>query len=142
MKNCVVDSYKNYQEENRLTTNNARKIEYLTTVRIMDELIGNGMKILDCAAGRGIYSFYLAEKGNSLTATDITLRHIEIIDDILKKKKYEMNTAVLDAADMSMFEDNCFDVVLNMVPFYHLLTKEQRSKCMSESLRVLKKGGK
>lgn len=80
MKNYVVDNYENYQEENRLTTNNARRIEYLTTVRIFDEYIGDGMKILDCAAGTGIYSFYLAERGNDLTATDITPRHIDIIN--------------------------------------------------------------
>lgn len=52
-----------------------------------------------------------------------------------------MNTAILDATDMSMFEDNSFDVVLNMGPFYHLIDEAQREKCMSESLRVLKKGG-
>lgn len=141
MKNYVVDNYENYQEENRLTTNNARRIEYLTTVRIFDEYIGNGMKILDCAAGTGIYSFYLAERGNDLTATDITPRHIDIINETLKEKNYRMNTAVLDAADMSIFADHSFDVVLNMGPFYHLLTEDQRNKCMSESLRVLKKGG-
>ena len=34
-----------------------------------------------------------------------------------------------------------FDVVLNMGPFYHLITKEQREKCLKECLRVLKKDG-
>jgi len=141
MKNYVVDSYENYKEENRLTTNNARKIEFITTTRIMDELISANSKILDCAAGTGVYAFYLADKGHEVTATDITPRHIEVINNTLKDKSYKMNTAVLDATDMSMFEDESFDVVLNMGPFYHLLTEEQRSRCMSESLRVLKKGG-
>lgn len=141
MKNYVVDNYENYQEENRLTTNNARRIEYLTTVRVMDELIGNDSDILDCAAGTGIYAFYLADKGNRVTATDITPRHISIINDALQKKDYQMKTAVLDATDMSMFADASFDVVLNMGPFYHLLEEEQRNKCMAESLRVLRKGG-
>ena len=52
-----------------------------------------------------------------------------------------MNTAVLDATDMSCFADDTFDVVLNMGPFYHLITEEQREKCLKECLRVLKKGG-
>ena len=34
-----------------------------------------------------------------------------------------------------------FDIVLNMGPFYHLITEEQREKCMKECLRVLRKGG-
>lgn len=141
MKNYVVESYENYQEENRLTTNNARKIEFITTTRIMNELIPQNSRILDCAAGTGVYAFYLADKGYEVTATDITPRHIEIINNTLKEKTYKMNTSVLDATDMSMFADESFDVVLNMGPFYHLLTEEQRERCMSESLRVLKKGG-
>lgn len=112
MKNYVVESYENYREENRLTTNNARKIEFITTTRIFEEHIKSGSKILDCAAGTGIYAFWLAERGHEVTATD-----------------------------MSVFEDETFDVVLNMGPFYHLITGEQREKCLSECLRVLKKGG-
>lgn len=141
MKNYVVDSYENYQEENRLTTNQARKIEFITTSRIMSEHLKPKQKILDCAAGTGIYAFHLAEQGHEVTATDITPRHIELIKKTLTEKSYRMQTAVLDATDMSMFADETFDVVLNMGPFYHLLTEEQRMTCMSESLRVLKKGG-
>lgn len=48
MKNYVVECYENYKEEDRLTTNNARKIEFITTTRIFDELFRNHSKILDC----------------------------------------------------------------------------------------------
>lgn len=50
-----------------------------------------------------------------------------------------MKTAILDATDMSIFEDESFDVVLNMGPFYHLVDISDREKCIRESLRVLKK---
>lgn len=139
--NYVVESYENYKEENRLTTNNARKIEFITTTRVLEKVIGAKCKILDCAAGTGIYSFWLANKGHDVTATDITPRHIDIINQTLTTKEYSMNTAVLDATDMSRFTDETFDVVLNMGPFYHLITQEQREKCLKECLRVLKKGG-
>lgn len=141
MKKHIIENYENYQEENRLTTNNARKIEFITTIRVMDELLAENMKILDCAAGTGVYAFYLADKGHKITATDITPRHIEVIRKTLASKEYAMDTAVLDATDMSRFEDDSFDVVLNMGPFYHLIDEEQRRKCMAESTRVLKKGG-
>ena len=141
MKNYIVDNYENYKEEERLTTNNARRIEFLTTVRVMDEIFKKESKILDCAAGTGIYAFYLADQGHQVTATDITPRHIEIINKEKQNKGYEMRTAVLDATDMSLFEDESFDVVLNMGPFYHLITEEQRKRCLSESLRALRKGG-
>lgn len=141
MKNYVVESYENYREEERLSTNNARRIEFLTTVRALDELIDGKKKILDCAAGTGVYAFYLADKGHEVTATDITPRHIEVIKEVVKDKPYEMDARVLDATDMSVFEDETFDVVLNMGPFYHLINEADRKKCFEESLRVLKKDG-
>ena len=42
--NYVVDSYENYKEENRLTTNNARKIEFITTTRVLGEIIKQRVK--------------------------------------------------------------------------------------------------
>ena len=139
--NYVVESYENYKEENRLTTNNARKIEFITTTRVLNEVIGAKSRILDCAAGTGIYAFWLADKGHDVTATDITPRHIVIINQTIATNQYSVNTAVLDATDMSWFEDDTFDVVLNMGPFYHLITEKQREKCLKECLRVLRKGG-
>ena len=141
MNNAVVQSYENYREEERLTTNNARKIEFLTTTRILDEYIKASESILDCAAGTGAYAFYFADKGNQVTAADITPRHVDIMNDVLRDKDYEMKTAVLDATDMSMFSDESFDVVLNMGPMYHITDDVAREKCFHESLRVLKTGG-
>lgn len=137
----VVSTYENYREEERLTTNNARKIEFITTTRIFDEVFDKNLKILDCAAGTGAYAFYLAEKGHNVVATDITPRHINYIKEQLKLKEYNIETSVLDATDLDIFEDETFDVVLNMGPFYHLADRRQREKCFSECLRVLKKDG-
>ena len=139
MSEEVVNYYQNYREEDRITTNNARRIEFLTTIHKFDELLNGNLKILDCAAGTGAYAFYLADKGHNLTATDITPRHIKIINEQLKYKKYSMETKVLDATDMSCFENESFDVVLNMGPFYHLTDDISRNKCLSESIRVLKR---
>ena len=141
MKNHIVDTYENYREEDRLTTNNARRIEFITTVRILEETIPSGCKVLDCAAGTGVYAFWLAERGHDVTATDITPRHIDLINQKLRSTGHAMRTAVLNATDLSLFEDEAFDVVLNMGPFYHLIAQQQRGKCLSECLRVLKKGG-
>ncbi|WP_425464154.1 methyltransferase domain-containing protein [Paenibacillus rhizophilus] len=34
---------------------------------------------MDLGAGTGIYSFYYADKGNSIVSTDLTPKHVEII---------------------------------------------------------------
>lgn len=141
MSKEVVKYYENYREEDRITTNNARRIEYLTTITFFDKMLNGNLNILDCAAGTGAYAFYLADKGHKVTATDITPRHISYIQEKLLEKPYSMNTDVLDATDMSCFSDESFDVVLNMGPFYHLIDEESRIRCFEETLRVLKKGG-
>lgn len=112
MKNYVVDNYENYREEDRLTTNNARKIEFITTTRILNELLEKNMKVLDCAAGAGIYAFYLAERGYQVTATDITPRHVDIINSVLKEKDYHMQTAVLDATDDEYLDATLADKII------------------------------
>ena len=40
----VIRSYENYREEDRLTTNNARRIEFLTTVRVLEEWLPEGQR--------------------------------------------------------------------------------------------------
>lgn len=67
--NYVVDSYENYKEENRLTTNNARRIEFVTTTRVLDEIIGTKSKILDCAAGTDNQA--LRQKYNDLQQNNV-----------------------------------------------------------------------
>lgn len=141
MSKKVVEYYESYREEERITTNNSRRIEFLTTVHYLDKIFYKPFDILDCAAGTGTYAFYLANKGHKVTATDITPRHIHYIKKQIKEKTYPINAMILDAVDMSCFADETFDVVLNMGPLYHLTDENQRTKCFEESLRVLKKGG-
>ena len=141
MNQHVIDSYENAREEDRLTTNNARRIELLTTLRAFGSLFPGGGRVLDCAAGTGVYAFHLAEEGYEVTATDLTPRHIELIRERLKYTTLEMPTAVADATDLSLFSDEQFDIVLNMGPFYHLTEADQREQCLGECLRVLRPGG-
>lgn len=140
-KNAVVNSYENYDEENRLTTDNARKVEFITTIKVLQEQLPKRAKILDCAAGTGIYAFFLAEQGHDVTALDITPRHVELIKEELKNKPYAIDVALNDARYLSQFENDSFDVVLCMGPLYHLTDENDRQQCLKECLRVLKSGG-
>ena len=141
--NSVVNWYEKYNEDSRLTTNKARRIEFIVSVKILDKYVNPHDSILDAAAGTGIYSFYYAEKGHDVFAADITPRNIEIIRNKLKDecKGIHIKTRVNDATDLSAFQDNEFDIVLCMGPIYHLIEADDRKRCISECLRVLKKGG-
>lgn len=137
----VVEAYERGGEEERLTTNKARRLEWLTTIRALEAHIPPGARILDCAAGTGVYALHFAEKGHPTTATDVTPRHIAVLDRRLADKPYTMRTAVRDATDLSCFADATFDVVLCMGPHYHLPDAVARRRCLDECLRVLKGDG-
>ncbi|CRK82767.1 class I SAM-dependent methyltransferase [Neobacillus massiliamazoniensis] len=140
----VIEYYQNSNEESRLTTDNARKIEFIITTRTLDQYIKPSHNILELGAGTGIYSFYYAEKGNNVAATDITPKHIDIIHQkLLQRNDDQLNleAKVANATNLHEFDSESFDVVLCLGPMYHLTNETDRVKCLQESLRVLKKGG-
>jgi 2-polyprenyl-3-methyl-5-hydroxy-6-metoxy-1,4-benzoquinol methylase len=140
MNNPVIDLYQNCKEEDRLSTNQARRVEFIITQRILNDVFPKRGKVLDCAAGTGIYAFDLAAKGYDVTALDLTPRHVEYMRDMLKNMEFNMTIDVNDATDLSRFADETFDIVLCMGPIYHLITSELRMKCLQECKRVLVKG--
>ncbi|MFR5874972.1 MAG: class I SAM-dependent methyltransferase [Eubacterium sp.] len=136
----LIEYYNSGYENKRLRTDNAHSIEYLTSVHYFNKLFPKKAKILDCCAGGGIYSYYLAEKGYSVTVSDLSPRNIDTIKSNRKSKLFD-EILRLNVLDMSCFEDDSFDIVLCMGAFYHLKNRDERSKCISECLRVLKNGG-
>ena len=139
--NNVVNSYEGYREEDRLSTNNARKIEFITTNRAFMENFPKHGSVLDCAAGTGIYSFLLDEKGYDVTALDLTPRHINIINKRKSEIGSKIKTGVNDASDLSDYPNETFDIVLCMGPLYHITDPDTRQRCLNECKRVLKKDG-
>ncbi|MBM7615861.1 class I SAM-dependent methyltransferase [Alkaliphilus hydrothermalis] len=141
--NSVVNHYEKYNECERLSTNSARKIEFIISSRILDNYITKNDRILDVAAGTGIYSFHYAEKGHDVFAMDLTPKHIQIIRDKLHSSIKDLNiqTEVNNAIDLNIVKEEEFDTVLCFGPIYHLVEAHDRRKCIDECLRVLKKGG-
>lgn len=141
--NEVVKFYDKYDEDSRLTTNNARKIEFTVTTTVLNQHIKNHNKILELGAGTGVYSFYYADKGQDVVATDITPKHVDIIKQKLSERKnnIKLATEVIDATNLCNYESESFDIVLCLGPMYHLTNENDREKCIKESLRVLRKGG-
>lgn len=137
----ILEYYKDYDEEIRLEKDNLHKIEYLTTIYYLDQVLKLNSKVLDVSAGTGRYSFYLADKGHIVTSRDIVPKHVNMIKEKLMQSKLDFKVFLGDARDLSQFESESFDVVLCMGPIYHLKDASDREKTISECLKVLKKGG-
>lgn len=136
----LIEYYASGYEGKRLQKDKYHSVEYLTTLRYLDMLLPKEGRVLDCCAGGGAYTFYLAERGYRVTAADLSPANIEIIKS--NKQSGELEDVMrLNVLDMSCFADNSFDVVLCMGAFYHLKSAEERQRCVAECLRVLKDGG-
>ena len=136
----LIEYYASGYEGKRLQKDKYHSVEYLTTLRYFDMLLPKEGKVLDCCAGGGVYSFYLANRGCQVTAADLSPTNIEIIKS--NKQSQNLDEVLnLNVLDMSCFADDSFDVVLCMGAFYHLKTADERKRCVEECLRVLKDGG-
>ena len=132
--------YNQYEEENRFKKSNHNKLEFITTTKYIEKYLKKKDKILEVGAGTGAYSLYYAKQGYDVTA-------IELVEENITKLKQgieeTMNIQVHqgNAVDLSMFGDETFDITLVLGPMYHLFTKEEQKKAITEAIQVTKKGG-
>lgn len=141
MMNHLEQYYSNYDEEGRLLRRHGQ-VEYLTTMKYIRDALDNNQskRILEVGAGTGRYSVTLAKEGYQVDAVELTEHNLEILRSKLTGQ--EQLTAVQgNALDLSMYEDNLFDLTLVLGPMYHLYTKEDQAKALKEAVRVTKPGG-
>ena len=139
--NYLEEYYNSYDEEGRLLSRHGQ-VEYLTTMRYIKECL-EGISdpgILEVGAGTGRYSVTLAKQGLQVTA-------VELIEHKQKKLRAKLDgtepisTIQGNAVDLSLFPDNTFDLTMLLGPMYHLYTREEKLRALSEAVRVTKPGG-
>lgn len=136
----ISRTYEIFDENSRLNHSNAAKVEFLTTVRYIEPYLTPGASILDIGAGAGEYSLYFAKKGYSVSALELADSNIKAF-----KSKITSDCPVAltqgNAADLSIYRDSSFDIVLLFGPLYHFHHEADRQKCISEAKRVCKDNG-
>lgn len=139
----VKEYYNEFEEKNRLNRDNSGKLEYEMSMRILNKYLPPNATILDLGGASGAYTIPLAQMGYTMFLSDLSPKLIEEAKKIIKEKNINNIEAcdVMNAVDLSKYEDNKFDVVILFGPLYHLLDIEEREKCIQEVNRVLKKDG-
>ena len=142
LDNVLDGFYKDvYAEEERLTKDKMHQVEFITTTHYIEKYLKPGDRILEVGAGTGAYSLYYANKGYQVDALELVQANV----DVMKSKiKDGMNIKAIqgNALDLSMYEDNTFDVTLVLGPLYHLFKKEEEEQAIKEAIRVTKPNGK
>lgn len=139
----IKNYYKEFNEKDRLVNDNSGKLEYEMTLKILEQYLPMSAEILDLGGAAGVYTFTLAKKGYKMYLADLSE---ELIEQAKIRKREEnvdnvLSCEVVNAIDLSKYEDRKFDVVLLFGPLYHLLEEREREKCIQEVNRILKENG-
>ncbi len=130
-----------FQEKDRLA-GQAMSVERLTTLRVLNETLGPGSRVLDLGCGAGAYALPLAEAGHEVVAVDPVPLHVTQLRAALRTG---MALHILQGEApgvLEAFPDGSFDAVLCLGPMYHLHGREDRLLCLMECARVLRPGGR
>ncbi|MCK4352719.1 class I SAM-dependent methyltransferase [candidate division WOR-3 bacterium] len=98
-----------------------------------------GKKVLDLGCGEGYNTKILAKKGAKITGIDFSKELIKLTIDKEEKEKLGIKYYCQNAADLSIFKDNSFDVV---VSFMALMDTSDLQSAFKEVRRVLKPEGR
>lgn len=136
----ISKTYEIFNEDSRLNRSKSARVEFLTTVKYIEQYLRPKSKILDLGAGAGEYSLYFAKNGYDVSAIELADNNI-----VAFKNKITAQAPVAltqgNAMDLSIYEDKSFDVVLLFGPLYHLHNEVDRQKCIAEAKRVCKDNG-
>ena len=129
-----------YTEDDRLIKDKTHQVEYITTLKYIDKYLKKGDRVLEVGAGTGIYSLGLAKRGYQVDAVELVNDNLNILKSKITPAM-NINAIQGNALDLSMYEDNTFDMTLVLGPLYHLFKDEERDKVIEEAIRVTKSGG-
>ena len=143
MENNFLNEYYNrYDEEGRLLSRHGQ-VEYRTTMKYIRESLAGveDPAILEVGAGTGRYSVTLAKQGYRVTAVELIEHNLQQL--CAKLDGTEPITALQgNALDLSFLPDGAFDLTMLLGPMYHLYTRADQLRALSEAVRVTKPGGR
>ena len=115
-KDKLSNYYNKFNEDKRLNHRHGQ-VEFITSMKYINEYLSTGDKIVDIGAGSGKYSIELKNKGYDVTAVELCWPNIGKI----KVNDPQLKVVEANATDLSMFKDDEFDVAIMFGPMYHLI---------------------
>jgi 2-polyprenyl-3-methyl-5-hydroxy-6-metoxy-1,4-benzoquinol methylase len=135
----IEDFYANTSEEGRLQLG-LGPLEFERNKELIKRYLPKKGVIIDVGGGPGIYSEWLAGMGYEVYLVDPVEKHIKQANKRSNKAKKTFKTQLGEAQKLEL-GDNFADVVILHGPLYHLQSKADRIRAITEAKRVLKPNG-
>lgn len=130
----LIEYYNKFNEDKRLDTRHGQ-VEFITSIKYIEKFLKKNDKIVDIGAGTGKYSKYFFDKGYDVTAVELVKHNLKVIE------KKGVKSILGNATNLSMFDDNTFDITILFGPMYHLISMEDKIKALKEAKRITKDNG-
>ena len=118
------------------------RIEFVSTLRLIDKYFPKQGRICDVGGGPGRYSIELIRRGYAVTLFDLSDEEIRLAGAQLLKSELSAEQLIVgDAQDMRVLASGSFDAALLLGPMYHIVEPEKRANVLRELTRILKPEG-
>jgi S-adenosylmethionine-dependent methyltransferase len=119
------------------------RTEFGVTLKALEEYLPHApADVLDIGGGPGRYAIELTRRGYSVTLLDLAQTNLDLAAQKAAEVGVRLHGATHgNALDLSAFAEGSFDAALLMGPLYHLISADDRRRCIQEAKRVLKPGG-
>ena len=132
------------REWTRLENPDDGAVEFAITKHILDTFLPSKARILDVGGGPGRYAIWLAQRSHRVVLADISPELLSIARTKIDRAGVGENIESLteaDVRDLSQWDDDSFDAVVCLGPFYHLPDPGDRERAAAELCRVLRAEG-
>jgi SAM-dependent methyltransferase len=119
-------------------------VEFAITCHALATYLPPNARILDIGGGPGRYAIWLAQRGHRVVLADLSPELLSIARGKIERAGMETRIEQIveaDARNLSCWDDDSFDAVLSLGPFYHLTDVEERHCAATELCRVLRPEG-
>lgn len=115
------------------------RIEFASTLHLMDRYFPPQGRVCDIGGGPGRYTIELIRRGYQVTLFDLSEEEVRLAGVHLEELGLSAERLIVgDARDLSCFAPASFDALLLMGPMYHIVASDERMGVLHEITRILK----
>lgn len=118
------------------------RVEFLSTVSMIDKYFSENGRVMDIGSGPGRYSLELLKRGYQVELLDLSKEELNLAEKLIAQAGFEADAYhCMSATELQSFNNSFYDNLLILGPMYHLHEEHDRLKVLDDAYRMLKPGG-